>query len=94
MFRGTPLPSIVEVQELANSGPDQHLNDFSVPLTKLFVEMSSDDPLSRPAVSQALKRVRQLRSMLSPQTLASRVPRPPDPPCPDDEVEPKSSNNP
>ena len=41
-----------------------------------FTEMSSEDPLHRPTVSEALERVRQLKRSLSSQTLASRVPRP------------------
>ncbi|KAF8487762.1 hypothetical protein JB92DRAFT_2758770 [Gautieria morchelliformis] len=55
----------------------QHLDEPWTPLTKLFTEMTLEDPLARPTMSQALKCVRQFRSTMSSDSLASRVPRPP-----------------
>lgn len=63
----------------ADGGPNpvQHLDEPWTPLTQLFTEMTSEDPLSRPTMPQALQCIRQFRSTLSWDNLASRVPRPP-----------------
>ncbi|KAF8523030.1 kinase-like domain-containing protein [Gautieria morchelliformis] len=55
----------------------QHLDEPWTLLTQLFIEMTSEEPLSRPTMAQALKCIRQFRSTLSWDSLASRVPRPP-----------------
>ncbi|KAF8523035.1 kinase-like domain-containing protein [Gautieria morchelliformis] len=46
-------------------------------LIQLFTEMTSEEPLSRPTMTQALQCIRQFRSTLSWDSLALRVPRPP-----------------
>ena len=55
----------------------QHLDEPWTPLTKLFSEMALTDSLSRPTMTQALTCIRQFRSIMSSESLASRVPRPP-----------------